>query len=289
MVDRKQLAKQQSVTDVLLNMGYKPVNDTSTRAWYLSPFRSESEPSLVVNKRLNKWKDWGDKEKRGDVIELVMQMEGCEFKEAINYLLDDKHEFKKHNPKDIPIEETGIFIIDVEEIQNPYLIAYAQSRGIDVDLLRMYCQEVSFIFNKRPNIERKAIGFKNNKNGWELRYDGIKHSNSPKTWRTIFPDELYDEADVFEGFFDFLSHLTYMGWEKPKNVTFVLNSLVYSSFILDDLSEFKRVNLYLDNSAGAYRYIDDYFTGDRFKNMSQLMYPDFEDYNDFVKDQLLNK
>lgn len=287
-MNRKEEAKEVAIDSIMLKMGFKPHHSTSSKTWYNSPFRGESVPSFVVNKRTNKWRDWGDQEKRGDSINLVMEMEGCTFSEALDYLVgENRDKFTKHDPKDIPIEEEGIYITDVSDLKNNYLLMYAESRGINRELLKLHCKEVDFLFKKTPNIERKAIGFKNDKGGWELRNDRIKLGNSPKHWRTVLPPSedvgSYATCDVFEGFFDFLSHLQYMGWDQPANPSFIMNSLVYSSFLLKEFDEFDTVALYLDNDAAASMYIERYFTDGKYILANKEIYPDFEDYNDFVK------
>jgi len=46
------------------------------------------------------------------------------------------------------------------------------------------------------------------------------------------------------------------------------------------------VNLYFDNDGAANLKIEDYFQGDKYRDM-RYMYKNFGDYNDFIKDALL--
>ena len=286
-MNKVERARNISIDSAMQRMGYKPVNSTPVYTWYNSPFRGESKPSFVINKKRNTYKDWGDKSKRGDVIQMVMDIQEISFSEALDFLVTDDREFVPYVPENIPNEQPGVLIVDEKYIQNKYLIAYAQSRAIDVDLLRRYCSEVKFIITSRPAVVRTAIGFVNNKGGWELRYDTLKISSSPKTWRTITAEKT-DSADVFEGFFNFLSHLQWMGWESPKHTTFVMNSLAFASFIVDETKDFNLVTTYLDNDAAGDKALEEYFNDGKYIHANKDIYPSHGDYNDFIKENLLN-
>jgi len=287
--DRKQRAKDISVMSVMSRAGYKPVRETNSRAQFLSPFRAENNPSLVVNKVKNTWKDWGDADLHGDSIDLMMKLDGCEFTDALTKLLNDEHTLSRHVPvKEEDIEPHGLDILANNDITNPYLIEYGKSRGISPDLLSLYCREITFCFRKTPNFIHHALGFENDRGGFELRNEKHKIGNSPKTWRTVKSVGNKQSCDVFEGFFDFLSHLQLNGWNAPVHDSYILNSLVYCPFVVPIVNSRRSVNLYFDNDVAAKRYIKDYFQGRQYHIMGQLVYPNHEDYNEFVKHKLLN-
>lgn len=286
--DRKQRAKGVSVMSVMERAGYRPVRDSSSRAQFLSPFRAESHPSFMVDKAKNVWVDYGVSTLPQDSIDLVMQLEGCGYHAAIDRLLGGDG---LHNHRPVPeakVREHGIDILENNDITNPYLLAYGESRGIDPSLLRRYCREISFRYRRTPHIIHHAIGFENNKGGFELRNNDHKVGNSPKTYRTIRSGKNEQACDVFEGFFDFLSHLQLNQWDSPAMDSYVMNSLVYAPFIEQEVHERLSVNLYLDNDAAADRFILDNFQGPQYHIMHRALYPEFEDYNDFVKFKLLN-
>ena len=52
---------------------------------FKAPWRNEKSPSLIVYHKQNRWWDFGENI-GGTVIDLVMKLEDCDFKEAINYL-----------------------------------------------------------------------------------------------------------------------------------------------------------------------------------------------------------
>lgn len=53
---------------------------------YKAPWRDEKSASLVVYTRQNRFHDFGDPDKSGSVIDLIMHLEKMDFKQAINYL-----------------------------------------------------------------------------------------------------------------------------------------------------------------------------------------------------------
>lgn len=62
-----------------------PVGRGQKRTYYKAPWRDETQGSVVVFGD-NRFHDFGDPEKRGSVIDLIMLLENLEFKEAVNYL-----------------------------------------------------------------------------------------------------------------------------------------------------------------------------------------------------------
>jgi hypothetical protein len=281
--DEIKVAKDVSISSILVGAGMKPSSANNAREFYRSPFRNENQASFVVSRKTNTWKDWGDGS-RGDSIDLVMKIEGCSFSEAINYLLNDKRSYKKHDySKFEDVKINGIDIIDVEDITNEGLIHYSLSRGISIEVLKAFCKQVTFSFTERDYVIHRAIGFKNDKGGWELRNGRFKGGNSPKTWSTIREKDHppTNECDLFEGFFDFMSHMQLYNLTHPTNTTIILNSLSFSSMVKDELDVFDRVNLYIDNNAAAEKNIDEFFTEDKFCD-KRSTFDGYEDYNEFL-------
>ena len=61
------------------------VTKNSATSHFKAPWRNEKSPSLIVYHKQNRWWDFGENI-GGTVIDLVMKLEDCDFKEAINYL-----------------------------------------------------------------------------------------------------------------------------------------------------------------------------------------------------------
>ncbi|MCP5375222.1 MAG: hypothetical protein H6743_03910 [Rickettsiaceae bacterium] len=62
------------------------VHKNHATSHYKAPWRNEKSPSLVVYHKDNRWWDFGEN-CGGTVIDLVMKLEDCDFKQAIKYLI----------------------------------------------------------------------------------------------------------------------------------------------------------------------------------------------------------
>ena len=58
------------IEKALAKLGHFPTRSTEKEAWFLSPFRSETQASFKVSKKLNRWYDHGAG-KGGNVIDLI--------------------------------------------------------------------------------------------------------------------------------------------------------------------------------------------------------------------------
>jgi len=70
------------LVSTLAKFGHFPVRETEKEAWFLSPFRSETQAFFKVSLKKNYWIDFGTFE-GGSTIGLVMKMENCSVKEAL--------------------------------------------------------------------------------------------------------------------------------------------------------------------------------------------------------------
>ena len=280
-MNRKQQAKETDIIALLQDFGYSPSKKGTTKCWYNSPLADESVPSFVVNIQKNTWWDFG-RGKGGDTLSFVMAYKSCTFSEAISIIVGGDRARPMHRAPDIPIKQSTIDIVDVKHIQNKYLIQYAESRGIEYNILSRHCKEVDFVFSNWDFVTHSAIGFENRSGGWELRSPNKKVGNSPKTWSMIRGTADVDSCDVFEGFFDFLSHLQYHGLEEPELDSYILNSLSFCEWVKPELEMYGGCNLYLDNNPPAKDKIEQYFMDDRYIDMSYI-FGENGDYNEFLK------
>ena len=99
--------KKFSITDYLSGRGLTPVRKGS-RTMFSSPFSSDSDPSFCVYEHKNRFFDYSTG-RSGDIINLVMELEGCSTKGAIEHLagssrlmiapkIKEKKQKKKFNP-----------------------------------------------------------------------------------------------------------------------------------------------------------------------------------------------
>ena len=83
-------ARQINLVDYLIQLGFQPTSQTSTRALFHSPLRDDADPSFSVS-QLEKgwfWHDFGTKE-RGDIIDFVRRHRQTSFREAIQEILKE--------------------------------------------------------------------------------------------------------------------------------------------------------------------------------------------------------
>lgn len=288
-MDKKDEAKKKDLVSVFSGYGIPLKKEARTRNWYLTPFGNESNPSCLINKQNNTWRDYSAN-KGGDVIDFVMEYEGLSFRDAISKLVDGVVPIKTHDASDISHIKTGIHIIDESEITNQSLLLYAESRGISHNVLKQYCREVEFVYEDWDHVSHSAIGFKNDKGGWELRSPSQKVGNSPKYWTTI-RRESSKGALIFEGFFDFLSHVMLTNNEdySVKYLDcYILNGLAFAPWLKEDLDIYPFVGVYLDHGIAANEVMETYFQEDRYHDLRSL-YDGFGDYNEFWKHKYFKK
>jgi hypothetical protein len=104
------------------------------------------------------------------------------------------------------------------------LRCYLKQRRIAETIANKYCYEVGFELNNR---NYRAIAFKNNAGGFELRNEYFKGSSSPKY--VSYLNNYGRGIAVFEGFFDFLSYQTIRHNQQECQSNFlVLNSVSFS-------------------------------------------------------------
>ena len=245
-------ARNFSVEKALEKLGHFPKKTTEKEAWFLSPFRSETQASFKVSKTKNRWYDHGEGI-GGNVIDLVCQILKCSIQDTLMFLNDSIpiNIMKQQHQWDIaPINiMTGanIEIIKVQEIMHPALDQYLKLRGISLAIAKRYCKEVWYKYN---NTHFFAIGLKNNKNGWELRNKIFKNSSSPKSYTYIQNNS--KQVIILEGMFDLLSLATLDDDLLKTSDILVLNSIAFIKLIEKYIGNYELVHLYLDNDNGGH-------------------------------------
>ncbi len=247
--------KNISIKNYLAERGVTPSKETAKDSSYLSPLRNEKTPSFHVDHDKNLWFDFGIGE-GGSIIDLVMRLDGCSVGEAFRKLEYDNYYMNNSQLMKIESsyskERSSHIIESVGMIENPNLINYLKERKIDLEVANSYCREVHYSLNDKSYY---AIGFENDKGGWELRNKFFKSSSAPKaiTSDIDFGRDCY----IFEGFMDLLSYKT---MEKHRGVTtqlydfVVLNSVsLLSEIVINYISCAGKIHTFLDNDAGGDR------------------------------------
>ncbi|MBK0383548.1 toprim domain-containing protein [Pedobacter sp. SD-b] len=246
MIDQSILdqVKEKSISDYLQSKGVlkDAKRSTAKNSFFHSPFTDDRTASLNVNEHKNSFFDYSA-QLGGDIIKLCMELERCEFKTAVEKLSG----LNLSNVK--PPEETfnELVITKTHELKNLHLEDYLHyERKINVSLCYSYIQEVHFHFSKNPEKKQYAVGFKNDKGGFDLRSKFSKVAKSPKWFTTINPGT--KKVSVFEGFMDFLSAVTFWNM-KPAHTVIILNGSAMIHFV--DFMPYSDISFYGDNDTGG--------------------------------------
>ena len=250
-------ARDFSVEKALEKLGHFPKRTAEKEAWFLSPFRSETQASFKVSKTKNRWYDHGEGV-GGNVIDLVCRILKCSIKEALEFLGDGIKGFSFQQQQVFNINEIKIEVTKIQELTHPALIQYLSSRGISKTIAKTYCKEVWYRYK---DAQFFAIGLNNHKNGWELRNKIYKNSSSPKSYTYIQNDN--KQLIILEGLFDLLTLVTLDEGLLKSSDSIVLNSITFIKDVESFINNYEIVLLYLDNdTAGmhATKYLLDKYT-----------------------------
>jgi hypothetical protein len=131
-------------------------------------------------------------------------------------------------------------LLAVRPLTHPQLLKYIYERCVSISEARKFCSEINYSVCGHPYY---AIGFPNDKGGWELRNPFFKGCIAPKAETTFAQGS--ECLQLFEGFMDFLSWRTI----KPNDSSdaIVLNSLALLAKVTPRLSEYQAVESFLDN------------------------------------------
>ena len=206
------------IKDILSHMGIEPVMSRcgGEQLMYNSPLRPDKNASFSVNTRKNLWMDFGT-QLGGNVIDLAIALKGdCTFSEALAWLEEQV------GGLDMVVSEGGInrfleeqsskqqdkpFLsnVQVEELTNPSLLRYLESRGIPAEIGWRYCKEAHYTVRDR---EYFSIAFMNILGGMELRNRYFKgcHGAKALTIDRVDKSQRTPTCCVFEGFMDFLTY-----------------------------------------------------------------------------------
>lgn len=282
-----QQANQIDMVDYLATLGFKPDNVRGNDYWYRSPLRVERNASFKVNAIRNIWYDHGDGV-GGTVADFAMRFYKCNLQQALVKISSDfslVNSVSYRNPENpIPDNPKSLSIIEVLPVQNQALLEYLQFRRIDEQVARRFCKEIIYENNGH---KFRALGFKNNAGGYELRSENFKGSSSPKyvSWFNNFSNSI----SVFEGFIDFLTWQSMNKFSDASRPNFlVLNSLSFFTRSLLLQEKHERIHLYLDNDNAGRKCVQEIQKRSPDKVLDESrQYKDFKDLNDwFIEKQL---
>lgn len=275
--------KRIPIVRVLELHGVLPAKIKANRWIYFALSRQEKTPSLNVNLRTNYFKDFGSGEK-GSVIDIVMLLKNFDIKEAIDYLKSFDSANFEENKNEIP-EQLAIdplIVVDkVLPLTHPALLQFAKLRGIKNDLISKYCHQIQYSTGDRSFF---AIGFKNEKGGFELRNKLFKGCTTK--WYSFIKNS-GDNLLIFEGFFDFLSLLTSSQKARRGNDYLVLNSCSLREKVpVEMLEQYDHIFLFLDNDQTGKDTANYFLTLLPNVTDCSILYAQFNDVNDWLINKL---
>lgn len=270
------------IMDYLSAKGFQPVTTSGAELVYYSPKNEEGSPSFFVNPRKNVFHDFSGVGEKGDIIRLIQYLNGCDFKQAIEILESNLPEtalpFSFSGQTHSPAKQSEVEIASVQPLRNRALLAYVASRKISRTIAATYLQEVHYKIKQRNYY---AVGFSNDKGGYELRSQYFKGCTSPK-WFKLITGQKNAAINIFEGVFDFLSCCEHFKTIRLNNVTIVLNSLSFVSEVLPILTKYPVVNAFLDNDKAGKRTLER--LGKEGLNVIDCSsyYANCKDFNDYL-------
>ena len=269
-------ANRINIRNYLSSIGINPMSSNKSSSLYLAPYREDKLPSLKVSHKENLWIDYGNDNKGGTLIDLVLKLNPhFNVSDAIQAIEKSTQSiFSFHKQKTLtypdstskqqiairkkqkannqrqmansqkPIANSRISIHKNRELgHNAALTNYITSRGIQLETAKPYCNEIYFNVN-----DQKYFGIGNqNESGWSIRNKYWKGCTAQGYSYYINAHLCRQSLTVFEGIFDLLSYLELRGQKVKAGDCLVLNSLVNLKKAILILKRYQSINLYLDH------------------------------------------
>lgn len=259
--------KAKSITAYLLSQNIQLDGKRSSKkySFFHSPFGGDKTASFVVNESKNTFYDHS-KGFGGDIIKACELIEKVDFQTAVQRIsglsLQTIHLTER--------KESDFKITEVKQLENLHLEDYLHyTRKINTSLAFKYLHQVHFTSNTK---KQYAIGFKNDKGGFELRNEFIKIATSPK-WFTTIPGT--KRCSVFEGFMDFLSAITFFNMQ-PTDTCIILNSANLVGHV--DFSPYTKIRFFGDADTAGDKCLS------QIPNAidARSIFKGYKDFNDFL-------
>ena len=257
--------------------------DRQGNIWCFSPFRPEEKTaSFKINTKLNNWYDFGHsgiikmagktmQGSGGDILDLFNDYFGRDRKTGIPQTLKEVEQLNhsvmpvKHitpREKEVIKEEPRYKILKIADgITFIGLKEELQKRKISYELANLYLKQ-GYILDTVTDKKYNAFLFENGSNGYEVSIPNPKNKNCFKTsiggkGSTYFaPSKESKSAEVFEGFWDWLSWLEIKKIKYPIHHSFILNSTSFANEVVQKIHSQQELNyvfLFLDNDNAGFQ------------------------------------
>ena len=268
------------MVDYIAKEGFLPAKIRANNYWYLSPLRQEKTPSFKIDRKLNRWYDFG-MGKGGNLLDFAILYNNFTIAEFLHGQASnssfDQPGFYTASPANA--NASGIIkITDSKPLHSLALLQYLKRRNITIQIAEKYCLEISFELHSKSYY---SIGFRNDSGGFEMRNQWCKNSSSPKGTTTIRNGA--KRVAVFEGFFDFLSFLVLIQNDPSGNWDFcILNSLSFFQKAQSLLLQYNAIHLFLDNDAAGQNCSKAALKFDNKYIDESSLYNNYKDLNEWI-------
>ncbi|WP_028523191.1 toprim domain-containing protein [Runella limosa] len=287
MYDIKKL-KMFPIVQYLKSNNIEPLGETGGRLLYFSPYRAENTPSFYVHEETNTYKDFGNGERGGDIIDLVQLCERIGRKQAFErvYILLNTHEVERIFERATYVEKSEKkkkrVLLSARDLQYNNLIKYCEGRGIPEQIARLHLSQVHYL--NPDDSKYTAVGMRNRSGGYEIRFGNFKSCIGEKDITILSRCPSSNIVSVFEGMFDFLSMYVIKGINSfcsfGTNAVILHSTALWQKF---DFSAYDEIRTYFDNDETGVKttkkFAEKY--GDKVKDYS-TMYLKYNDLNEYL-------
>ncbi len=248
--------RQIPLADFLARLGHEPVRRSGNELWYIAPYRGERTPSFRVNVAKQLWYDFGTG-KGGDIFTLAGEFIGSnDFMEQVKFIAETAN-----MPMPVPEMSKPTFLpkpsepafkgVEAAPLFRSPLTDYLAERGIPYGIASRYCCRMNYGVRGKRYF---AVGFLNMSGGYEIRSRFFKGCVPPKDVSLVKAEgSSADVCNVFEGFMDFLSAVTF-GLETGDCL--VLNSVSNVEKAMKYLDGYGCIDCYLDRDEAGRRTLE---------------------------------
>lgn len=265
-IDKHEI-EQLSIVDFLARLNIRHKFKSGPEYFYHSLLRDDDHtPSFSVNDAKGTWIDRGNADPRkrgGGIIQLADALwPGLGFYDLLQRIRDTCNGLVYEPPltyvphqRDKPMPGDELYQFELWDVRpiatHPAITQYLDSRGL-LEVADGRLSEVYYKNRKKPDAPPLfAAGWQNEHGNWEFSSAYGFKSTVGKKGLTIIPGS-DSHAQVFEGYFDYLSRLRYEIDPEVQPTVIVLNSVSFAGAAIQRLQLFSKIDLYCDQDGPGF-------------------------------------
>lgn len=300
-------ARNLSLDSFIKQLGHQEVSKgNSNEAWFRSPLREEKTASFKVDRRTNKWIDFGRDNQQYDIIDFVKayaERRGwgtLNTSEALQRIASISGEQPRISRSSAPQPNFGmkgegrreenrnseVFRIDhIGPVRSMKLIDYLRERKLQVGPAKDYLQQIHYTHTP-SNRQFYGLTWVNEVGGQEVRspyFKTIIGSKAPSVLEVKHPKAVTGTA-IFEGMTDYLSYLQ-LAKREVMNRAIIMNSTATYKRVIElatDRSAGEPVQGYLQNDRAGLAAAVHLRRGIPELQLQNRKYSAYGDLNDYL-------